>query len=320
MNKTDKVPEMTPDDFLRMVCDHYYKAARFILDWASTDITSVSEFMAAFLAKVFSELDVNSDYLYPKVPDGLNKNDRFEYLGKLYDYNGSLRHEFRRGKDIGITSFGNSRPSYSKEALGRFCELLNENPELIKQFRNNPLYPKDSSEDLSFFGDRQTNHYALTRGFNWNAPDFIDSCPVPRHLKHRYRVKRHNEFRNAENIRLDAEKKLKEEKIQKRYVLSQAKVERRKEESVLRKAEINEFLQKPLIQQVLILACDNTRPVKAFPIDPNMITAEVLEELDNAVLIKLSERIAKQRMKSWKELKQRILSMREDLPNDDRNN
>jgi hypothetical protein len=118
--------EITPENLLPIICTDSKKAARLILDWARFDLTAAAEFMAGFLAKAFRELNVRSSYLKTKP---------------------SVESSFNNGF---------FRPSISDKEFENFCSLLEENPELVKQFRNNSVYKKEIYEDLYFFGDSQS--------------------------------------------------------------------------------------------------------------------------------------------------------------------
>lgn len=246
MDKPYKAPRISPESLLKMICDseNYHTAfpGDLILNWARTDITSAVNFVARFLTKVFGELNVTSSCLDAK------------------------RHDIR---DI-PTSFGNSRGSWSQQALAKFCKILSRNPELIKQIRNNPSYPQGSEEDLFIFEGRPTD--AQVAAERWMA----------------------------------SQRGQEEKKKQKRITEALAKLEKRKRESAERYAARKMFLQKPLTEQVRILALDMTRQVKVFPVDPNVITAEVLVGLDQATLSKLSDRISMYWIKPWRGLAQRI--------------
>ncbi len=180
------------------------------------------------------------------------------------------RHDIR---DI-PSSFNHGHCSWNLQALTNFCKKLSKNPELIKQIRNNPSYPQGSQEDLYIFEGRPTD--AQIAAERW---------------------------REAQRIQED-------EKKQKRIVEAQAKSERRKQESAKRYEERKAFLQKALIDQVRMLTLDETRQVKVFPIDPDIITSELLEGLDKAALDKLSDRISMHWIKPWRELSQRIDQLR----------
>jgi len=250
MNKPYKVPRITPESLLKMICDDRNYGTAFpgglILYWAKTDITSVANFLAMFFAKVFRELDVTTC--------GLDK-------------------KWRGVRDI-PSSFNHSHCSWNLPALLKFCKVLSKNPELINQIKNHPSYPQGSQEDLYIFEGQPTD--AQVEAERWR----------------------------------ETQRRQEEEEKQKRIAEAQAKIDKRKQESAKRYAERKMFLQKPLTEQVRILALDVTRQIKVFPVDPNVITAEVLEGLDQATLSKLSERISMHWIKPWRELAQRIDQLR----------
>jgi hypothetical protein len=244
--------EITPENLLPIICTDSTKAARLILDWAQFDLTAAGEFIAGFLAKAFRELNVRSSYLQ-SIP--------------------------------GESSFDNGffRPSISDKEFENFCALLEENPELVKKFRNNPIYRKGIKEDLYFFADPETKRQ------------------IREQERQTLRTNYETERKNAQ------ENKIK--KKQERLKIVQKKVEERKLASTKRKAERMNFKRQPLEEQIRRLVNEVDRPVKAFPIDPSAITLEVLAKLEIDSLYKLPDRISNQRPKAWKELAQRILKL-----------
>jgi hypothetical protein len=275
------VQEMPLEEFLPVVCYQYDKAARFILNWASNNMPSAAEYMARFLTKVFSELNLETHYLKPK--------------------------------HFVETSFGIYRPSVSMVSLRRFCELLNENPVLITQFRNHPLYPLSSQEDNSLFAHRENNYPALTRGVDWDAPDFLDPSPIPDHLKQQYaesQARAWEALAKSDKIKPEIERKKRQEIKLERFAVTQLLVEQRKKESSDRKHKRGQFLQNTLPEQLCLLVDDEAYPVEAFPFDPGTVTKEMLVEFDDQFLEKLTARISGQRKKSWKDLKGSIDALR----------
>lgn len=194
----------------------------------------------------------------------------FAKVFKELDVTTSGLDEKRHGiRDI-PSSFNHNHCSWNLQALIKFCKILSRNQELIKQIRNNPSYPQGSEEDLYIFEGRPT--YAQV----------------------------------AAELRREAQREQQEQEKKKRIAEAQAKLEKRMQESAKRHTERKAFLQKPLIDQIRILALDETRQVKVFPIDPDIISSELLEGLDKAALAKLSERISMHWIKPWRELAQRV--------------
>ncbi len=194
----------------------------------------------------------------------------FEKVFRELDVNTSGLDKKRHGiRDI-PSSFNHSHYSWNLKALVRFCKILSRNQELIKQIRNHPSYPQGSQEDLYIFEGRPTDAQV------------------------------------AAKRRRESQREQQEQEKKKRIAEAQAKIDRRKQESAKRHTERKAFLQKPLIDQVRILALDETRQIKVFPIDPDIISPELLEGLDKAALDKLSARISMHWIKPWRELAQRI--------------
>lgn len=194
----------------------------------------------------------------------------FEKVFRELDVNTSGLDVKRHGiRDI-PSSFNHRHYSWNLDALIKFCKVLSKNPELIKQIRNHPSYPQGSEEDLYIF----------------------EGQPTKRQIA---RIK-------GEEKRREEEK----ERKQKYIADKKAKVEYRKKVSARLHRERQAFLQQPLIDQVCIFAIDETRPVKIFPIDPNVITFDVLKDLNRTTLGKLSTRISVYRRTPWRDLAQRI--------------
>jgi hypothetical protein len=88
---------------------------------------------------------------------------------------------------------------------------------------------------------------------------------------------------------------------------SAGKIQRRKEESIARRLFRENVLEKPLLEQIRVLAKDEMYPVTACPINPRIISVKLLKELDEQCLRKLSDRISGRTKKCWKDLASRLV-------------
>jgi len=274
--------DSNPQDFFTVLCWDYEVAARFVLDWAVSSVESAAHFVSSFLALVRQELNLASSELNPKSPA-----------------NAKLR---------------SPGTSVCRIALLRFCELLNENPSLIRNIQSQRNYSVLGRAG-DFFGSRETNTIALTRGTAWEARDFEDPSPIALSARQSYHQRERSisilEHERRERERL-AEQELKRQKKQKQYSEAAAKQLQMKEQSERRRLFREEFLKKPLIVQVSILATDNTWPVTALPIHPDAITEDLLRQLSCDSLSRLEIRIAGRWEARWKGLLGRIHAVKGD--------
>lgn len=274
-------PEISPEDFLQAICYGYEESARFVLDWAKQDKTSVVQFLVGFMSKVHRELNRWSHYLSPK---------------------------------SGVTSsFGPRRPSFSAIALHRFCELLHEDSDVVRGVRSATEY--EASLDGPDLFIRGTSHVSLTRGTEWNPCtfEFQDPDPLPLSTKlHYLEQQREALLRSEEQRRITAAKELQELeerrrlKKQARDEVSRAEVERRRANSATRKGLRDELAVKPLAERLRILATSRDLPLGAVPLDPTTITTELLSELDSATLLQLMTLVSDRRKGAWVHLSRRI--------------
>lgn len=269
-------PKITLQDFFIVLCWDYELAARFILNWYIADSIASVKFISSFLSTARSDLNLMSCELTPK-------NSAFTRLN---------------------TPGG----SVCRVALLRFCELLNESPELVKAIRHDANY-LSATEGNDFFANRETNVISLTRDINWEAKGFSDPQPISVHARKKYheqcriyRQKKQTASIKEENERVAAKEKKKAERL----LEVRAKTGLRKNISDDRKAFRDRMLSMELIDQVIELASNFDCPIKAFPINPRQITNDIIGSLTMHQRHQLMERIDSRWEKDWVSLGQRI--------------
>jgi hypothetical protein len=275
LRSVDLSPDCDRQDFFIVLCSDYEAAARFVLDWATSNINHAGRFVAAVLTIVREELNLASCELQPINP--------------------------------ATTKVRSPGGSVCRIALLRFCELLNENPTLIQNIQSQPDYATEGGVD--FFANREGNTIALTRGTSWEARGFKDPLPISPSALQNYH-ERERSIAALERERKEKEQLAKEEltrqKKQRQYAEAKIKQENISRESKRRRLFREEFLRWPLILQVSNLATDDTWPVTAFPIDPEEITEDILRQLSDDSLNKLDGRIAGRWEARWRKLRTRI--------------
>lgn len=174
-----------------------------------------------------------------------------------------------------------------REALGRFSEdLIQQDRMLVGSIRRCLGYPTGSEVDRMLFPSETV------------------------------RLRRKVEA----EARAEAEKKANEARIQDLEAKRKEEQERAEQSRQAHHIWREQFQQKPLAEQVHLIAVDEMHPVRNFPIEPNTFTAAVLAqldagtlEIDDGTLAKLLSRISRQRHKAWKKLASRIDAIRKKI-------
>lgn len=164
---------ITFHDFFLVLCLHCDLAARFILDWYTSDSISSINFISTFLSKVCKDLDLSSSYLPPKK---------------------KVKPE--------LQAWG----SWCQSSLFNFCDLLYESPELVKAIKKAVNYCS-TTEGMDFYFYRGSSFIALTRG---NIPDhvlerFWEQCRLKKQKDQERRDREDREIKEA-NARRRAER------------------------------------------------------------------------------------------------------------------
>jgi hypothetical protein len=275
------VPGISEQDFLTVICWTYEGAARFVLNWADGDVKTATSFISGFLWRVLSELNIDSPAMDRK----------------------------NRGQP-GLRTPGTSVCSV---AFQRFCELLYENPDLVRRIRETPPYSGlQRSEDL--LSQRDSNWFSLSRGLWWHASGlFEDPEPIPQNIRDAFlRAFQVEEEEYRARILKEAEAREVARQAKRAERLRQAalKQEANKQESEQRKVLRDNFLSKSVYDQLVTLASDTHTPLTVFPFNPRSVTDDMLNKLGDSLLGCLEERVAKRWEAWWKELAQRIYAIR----------
>lgn len=276
-------PSISPEDFLQAVCYRYEDAARFVLDWAACDPAAATGYLAAFLARVYAEVNVHDHYMSLRV----------------------------RG-----SSFGERRPSVSKIAFERFCDLLFENhPDFVRDVLNHPATSMDVRR-FSMLADRLGSTTALTRGAEWRPRryDFRDPEPLPGEVVEQFLERKYHDRDERQVARI---RELKQEVRELEKAVSEVRWEERRRAALERdeirsrhsreRRLLRELLGRMTLQDRLLVMTDCPAiPVKVFPVAPEEVTDEVLERLPRERLELLFQRCGERWEEPWKCLASRI--------------
>ncbi len=248
-------------DFFVVLCCNYELAARFILNWHVSDSLGALKFIATLLTLVRNDLKLMDSWLSPKNP--------------------------------ATTALHSPRSSVCRIALLRFCELLNESPELIKAIKEDANY-SNTTDGYDFLSHRENSVIALTRGTSWEAKGFRDPQPIPIHIRERYyqqcRIDRQNEQERREQEKISSNE-AKAKKSAERFQAGLRKNQQRMTKSNERKLFRERIRSLPLIDQVVELATNTDYPVQVFPTAPRSITKDVIASLTIDQRRKLIDRI-----------------------------
>ena len=263
-------------DFFVVLCCNYELAARFILDWHTSDSLAALKFIAALLTAVRKDLNLMDSWLSPKNP--------------------------------ATTSLHSPGSSVCRVALLRFCELLYESPALIRAIKEDANY-SNTTEGYDFFSHRENSVIALTRGTSWEAKGFRDPQPIPIHIRERYyqqcRIDQQKEQERREQEEIER-KEAKAKKSAERLQVGLRENQQNKIKSNERKLFRERILSLPLIDQVIELATNTDYPVQVFPTAPRRITKDIIASLTVDQRRKLIDRIIRRRENDWIALRQMV--------------
>jgi hypothetical protein len=275
-------PGITEQDLLTLLCWHYEAAARFVLDWVSADAAAAVPFTAGFIAHVVHDLHIFSPPMVPKCRD-----------------------------KPGLQTPGTSVCSWAFQA---FCELLQEDRELVCRIRESPAYSTVEKE-TDILGQRGSNWISLTRGISWEAsPAFKNPNPIPKEIQESFRQglqAQHDQDEARRAREAEARAREKEVRTEERRRTGAAKQKASKEKSAQRQALRDRVMSQPVDAQLKMLATETETPITAFAFDPRRIADNALRQLDDVTLAALAERADKRWEVWWKDLAARSRRIRE---------